>query len=597
MEAISPSSRAFVLNSERSHQWTQGVKDKLADLAIKAQDSKSSWRVVCHNDSVSVKWHWLQLIWHIFSGVFEYFDPTYLSDNKKTIEYFHEVFGKRRIEKWEKNPRYHGDFDLSYRNEEGLEITKKELEKLFSAMSCVTKSDVKDLLNDILANIKVCTAKDLIDDKTRSLWKGWNANDIKYVEPHCPQKILYLTEEQTSQLVSHFLEKTKEIKKKEGGIAREVTIEDLTTDELDFFYDILKPFSYSTASLNSSENKDQGNNRGYTIEGLLPLSGKIEEIKQLYQKPHPLEALSPTAVSKENKEEDWSYQDIKAEVAISKKIVGYYNPDGMMIRTKKGWYFVERKIKSAGMYIVYLRAVNATNPDRVHFLHTQTTNPFLPAHWGWQPLREILSRDPGQKSIRQADELREIITKKIADPSFQIEIFGYSLGGAGACRFFADCLSRLPKRHFVTRLTTFSGLGIDRRTADWIDSDLASRVERTKIAIIRNYGDSVSNAGKKSPFPDNLIILCDGENELEECKKDPNQTRKMRNNLWGLLKKVFRDINTSHCKEVSKDTRIVHYKKGNPLDEKAIRVLIDNSHSYLEKVRKLFSRLFSSSNK
>ncbi len=583
------SSPSIHLTSEKAQEYTRNVQEELKTLASAAQGARSSWRVVCYKQGNSFvancESHWLQWVWHIFVELFDWFDAAYKPDNEKTMSYFNKVFGEKRIERWDDKYKLY----YKFKQEEKLDLTKNYVKQLFSALSCVTNQDIEDFITSISSQIRIQE----------------NTLHIPSEDQHC-REVLYLSKEHTYELIKYFAQKMDQVKASNNNTARHLTIEDFSDQELDFFYNILKPFSFEVASLYSGENRETGNDRGYTVDGLLRLAGKIEEIQKVYQftpgsgeegshRVSPSRQLLSPSVSTSREgtpEEREEMRQIKTEVSIGKKIVGYYNPDGTMIRTHEGWYYVERKLNSAGMYMVYLRAVNRQNADRLYFLHTQSFG-FIP--WKWQPLREIFTRDSGQKSIRQADNLREVVEPRVSEDSYKLKIFGYSLGAAGARRFMADCLAR-HQRSFVTQLMTFSGLGIDRDTSEWIDQKLDGRARsghiRPEVIDIRNFGDRVSDMGESTPMPDELMYLCNGAQELARCERDPKMLRQSYYNMWRVLFEIYRSINVPHCQEVNQNTKKYHLVKER--DEAAIRSLIDNSNPNFESQRQWLAKWFSS---
>lgn len=554
LHSTSATNSTIPLDSNLARQYSEPVTGRLKKLASEAKNGEDHWRVVFHDPkdgaTISCKFHIFHYVWHVFiKFIVHWFESyseigTYLTDNEKTFKYFNKIFGEERIHRWEKAYKRleNQPFIWKQRECEDLELTKSDLKRLLGALSCVTKED----LEEVLENIQDDTA---------------------------PKTILYLNEDQTRNLVAWIKEK------KQAQQGRDITLKDLTTDEVDFFYDLLKPFSFEEASLHSGEHKTTGYDRGYTMEGLLKLSGKIEEVRNLYMAPpHPNPEMICPGLERKN---------AKAEVTLAKKIMGYYNPDGTMIRTQEGWFHVEHKLDSAGMYMVYLSAINQQNADRLYFLHTQSLG-FIP--WKWQPLREILTRDSGQNGIRKADQLRRIIHKKVKDnPNYTLKVYGYSLGATGARRFLADCLAR-DSKDFIRELTTFSGLGIDKDTSEWIDRRLAQRNYKPLITDYRDYADRVSLAGDSVPMPDRLVYFCD-ESEYDSCVADPKMLLQSYSNFFGLLFDIYRSINGTHSNEVTEKTRYVCYTKEK--NTKTIQELIDNSSTNYERIRQSVAKWFS----
>ncbi|MBI5274157.1 MAG: hypothetical protein HY860_03780 [Chlamydiales bacterium] len=528
-----------------SVDYTKNIKSELKQIVSATEGAMGCSRVVVlktGNINNIVSWcsfHILQVLFDFFSCLF----PTYYrKQNEDTIDYFEKIFGSRRVEEISSKYNLH----LDRKKIQGIPMTKSDLQTLFAGVSAVTEEDVKEMVSGIQQILHM--SKDhwqveeittLTDDQIEGFCREFDNLGLRNIE---------LSQDQIIELFENF---------------EEVEFSTLTKEQVDFLYDLCNPLDYETTCLNEPRSKETGYDRGLTAEGLLPLSAQIRDVKEKIQT-----------------EESTDLLHHELNVKIMKRVVGYFNPVGLLIRMEDGWFKVEKKFYSAGMYTVLLRNIDSSKrPDKLCVLATQTLG-FVP--WKWEPAVEDLRVEIGSWGVMFATKLFHYIKSQVdADPNYCFDLFGYSLGGAQAQRLFAYLIAA-KLHHIVHSITTFSSPGIDAETRSWIES----RVEEGDMPPVvhyRDHGDLVSLVGETF-LPSKKIVLISNKGNEEDPMK-----RKMA--YYDIFEAIFlglRSMNKEHCQLIEEHSKVLEIT-----DEVQIANILDNTPLGWEHLRNMLADLFS----
>ena len=114
------------------------IGHQLTQIANSLERSFDFQRVVIKQQVKGFSCTTRSIFWHFFP---EWLTPRFRVENRDTIEYFYDVFGKRRIEVISERCA----LGIIQKHEEGLSLTRKDVRQLFLGLSEVYVDDVNDL--------------------------------------------------------------------------------------------------------------------------------------------------------------------------------------------------------------------------------------------------------------------------------------------------------------------------------------------------------------------------------------------------------------------------------------------------------------------
>ncbi|MCK4934312.1 MAG: hypothetical protein KAR79_01880 [Simkaniaceae bacterium] len=125
----------------------QNIHQDLAEVSELLEGSWGFNRVVICRDSEGLfrtrGWNFQQLIPAIFSC---FLTASYMRENRATLDYFREIFGRKRVQEIS---RRHG-LDLDFKYNHGVAISKFDVEVLFGAMGDVRVGDIQTIFRELI---------------------------------------------------------------------------------------------------------------------------------------------------------------------------------------------------------------------------------------------------------------------------------------------------------------------------------------------------------------------------------------------------------------------------------------------------------------
>ena len=370
------------------------LDDELKRVARSFEENWACSRILIVKDKGNLEcrventfWHWVSyLLSWMLPFLFCFYSQSFIDENRRSIDYFLDTFGKERMEKI--SERY--GLNLLDKRRRGDSLTKGDLESIYLGIADVRIDDFEKLFEK-----------------------------IKGVNPR----------------IEHLDEKLSESLREE--LKGAASLRDLSKRQIDVLWGILSPFSrMKTIFCNRSWKSFFGTAQG---GGINPTRNRIRYIEEMRRTDffNVLDIPKRCGLVGEDAKEE--IRD-RWRTRLIKKIVDDYLPEGVVIPHEKGYHYHQRMINKQGCFKLLLKPINRDPELRltVAYLSTRASgfaSLFNMEHW--RSRGEILCSDVGVfGTIATYEETKEVLTnpdkgfiEKVGD---KVDLIGYSLGGKHA---------------------------------------------------------------------------------------------------------------------------------------------------------------------
>ena len=203
---------------------------------------------------------------------------------------------------------------------------------------------------------------------------------------------------------------------------------DLTKADCDTLYDLASPFEkLETFFINDLPKPSIPGTRGHNLKQLRSLAYQVLQMRRApYEK------------------------RLHCDYNLLRRVIGYHNPDGLVLPETKGYRYIFTKVTGGGAYKVLLKSMNKTQglQNKVVCLPTHF---FSPVPQWWEQVADILRPDLGIRgTMATYDQMKGYLYHPeegfVDTAKERVEYAGFSLGAINAERDavnFPDKISRL----------------------------------------------------------------------------------------------------------------------------------------------------------
>lgn len=532
------------------------VDGELKRVARSFQDNWSASRILIVKEKGDIEcrventfWHWISYLftwWLPF--LFCFYSQSFADDNRRTIDYFLDTFGKERMERI--SERY--GLNLFERRRRGDSLTKGDLEAIFLGIADVRFADFETLFGQI---------------------KGGDPS------------IGSLSKELSQSLRDEFQDKT--------------SLRDLSKRDIDVLWGILAPFSrMQTIFCNRAYKSFFGTAQGGTFNAIRNRVRYIEEMRRT-------DFFNvDDVVKRSGLRGDDATQEIQDRwtTRLIKKIVDDYLPEGVVIPHEKGYHYHYKMINKQGTFKLLLKPVNRHPELRptIAYLSTRASgfySLFNAEHW--RSRCELLCSDVGVfGTIATYEETKKVLTDPeegfIEKPGEQVDLIGYSLGGKHAQN---DLALFYPLVHSMTGVCNPASTAA---VADWFAERMGSdackylEINPLHIRYLRHSRDAVADLqdvhlGVDSPS-DRVHLSLAIYDELVDDEPFPKEgsmpklvdpSRTAVSAVWDML---FASIFDTHTRETGLYGRFAKWSFSNQVIGAKAKEELENLNIYLRNV-------------